>query len=285
MEAIVADYFEMLELELRGEPYVKAEHRRRLQEVLDGRTEGSIEYKHQNISAVLIELGQPYIDGYKPQRNYQQLLFEVIAERLNQSEGLLEAVAEKVDEDAEAPAVEDLLDRIVDPPPASDLGGGRYVRERAHRAPRTPNFLLREARNASLGRAGEEFVINVERARLLRHGRDDLAADLEHVAVTRGDHVGFDVLSFEPDGRERMIEVKTTAFGQMTPFYVSRNQVEVSGRERERYHLCRVFRFRRDPKLFSLSGDIRSNFVLDASEYRARTDPGVVGGAEAGSGG
>ena len=81
-EAIVADYFAMLEMELRGERYNKTQHRRHLQNKLNNRSEGSIEFKHQNISAVLIELGYPYISGYKPAYNYQQQLKEVIIARL-----------------------------------------------------------------------------------------------------------------------------------------------------------------------------------------------------------
>jgi hypothetical protein len=60
-EAIASDYFSMLERELRSEAYSKTEHRRRLKERLPGRTDGSIERKHQNISAILIESGFPYV--------------------------------------------------------------------------------------------------------------------------------------------------------------------------------------------------------------------------------
>lgn len=70
--AIVADYFTMLAAELLGQEYSKAEHRRNLARLLNSRTNAAIELKHQNISAVLIELGLPYIEGYKPLHNYQQ---------------------------------------------------------------------------------------------------------------------------------------------------------------------------------------------------------------------
>ena len=50
LDAIVTDYFAMLEAELRGEPFVKAEHRRVLM-AQTGRSTGSVEFKHQNISA------------------------------------------------------------------------------------------------------------------------------------------------------------------------------------------------------------------------------------------
>lgn len=52
----------MLAKELRGEAFNKAEHNRALQHSLNSRTRGSVERKHQDISAILIELGYPYID-------------------------------------------------------------------------------------------------------------------------------------------------------------------------------------------------------------------------------
>ena len=72
VDLIVADYFLMLRAELAGEPYSKAEHNRALQPLLDGRSKSSVEFKHQNISAVLVGMGLPYIDGYKPARNYPE---------------------------------------------------------------------------------------------------------------------------------------------------------------------------------------------------------------------
>jgi hypothetical protein len=70
VEAIVGDYFAMLRKELRGERYSKAEHRRALSPELRGRSDGAIEFKHANVSAVLDGFGLPYIDGYKPRGNY-----------------------------------------------------------------------------------------------------------------------------------------------------------------------------------------------------------------------
>lgn len=59
VELIVADYLDMLMRELTGQRYNKAAHRKRLLEHLPGRSNGSIEFKHANISAVLVELGFP----------------------------------------------------------------------------------------------------------------------------------------------------------------------------------------------------------------------------------
>jgi hypothetical protein len=58
-DGIVADYFAMLAEDIVGRPYSKAEHNRLMQASI-GRPRGSIEYKHQNISAVLKGLGQDW---------------------------------------------------------------------------------------------------------------------------------------------------------------------------------------------------------------------------------
>jgi hypothetical protein len=100
-ESIFDDYFAMLRKELRGEPYSKTEHRRTLARLLDGRSDGSIEYKHENISAVLIELGYPYIEGYKPRRNFQRLLYEAVAAKVSIDHRLEQAVRVAVDAPAE----------------------------------------------------------------------------------------------------------------------------------------------------------------------------------------
>ena len=108
----------MLALELRGQPFNKAEHNRQLQKLLRGRDRGSVERKHQNISAVLLESGYPYIDGYKPLRNYQSLLRSVLEDRLSGATSLHQAVDTVVTAEVEAiPAIDDLLSIEVPPPP------------------------------------------------------------------------------------------------------------------------------------------------------------------------
>jgi len=78
IDLIVADYFAMLIEELTGRPFSKAEHNRALKGLLTDppRSRGSIEFKHQNISAVLLGLGQPWINGYKPAANFQNALVD-----------------------------------------------------------------------------------------------------------------------------------------------------------------------------------------------------------------
>src|SRR6202521_3368189 len=73
----VAHYFAMLAADLSRRPYVKSRHSAALMARI-GRTHRSVEFKHQNISAVLEELGMPWIPGYKPKRNYQGAIFDAI---------------------------------------------------------------------------------------------------------------------------------------------------------------------------------------------------------------
>ena len=132
------------------------------------------------------------------------------------------------------------------------------------------NYLAREAANQSLGNAGEEFAERYEIARLVAARRESLAARVERVSRTRGDTTGFDILSFEVDGRERLIEVKTTRYGRHTPFFMTRNEVRTSETHSAQYALYRLFQFRDTPRLFVLPGSVRANCELDPSIYEAR---------------
>jgi hypothetical protein len=268
VEAAVADYFIMLGKELRSEPYNKAGHNRQLQNLLSGRTRGSVEKKHQNISAVLIDLGFPYVDGYKPLGNYQELLARVVQERLSAAPGLQEVVAATVAAEVEmAPAVADILSIFISPP-VRDGGAARlYDRGTSSVARPQRNYLEVEARNRSLGRAGEELVLRFEHERLRRAGESVLADRIEHVSRTRGDGIGYDIRSFEVNGRERLIEVKTTRFGALTPFFASRNEVAFSEERRDDYQLYRLFGFRAEPRLYALAGSLRISCQLEPFNY------------------
>ena len=177
---------------------------------------------------------------------------------------------EAVEEPANILTIEDLLSRL-DCPPEPYTSLPTIERSEPLRCVRPAiSYLEREARNASLGRAGEEFVLNFERARLIRLGQESLADRVEHIAVTEGDGAGFDIRSFEADGRDRFIEVKTTAYGKQVPFFVSQNEVAVSQNYSDHYHLYRVFRFRDDPRLFTLTGALDRICTLSPVQFVAR---------------
>ena len=91
---MVADYFDMLQKELLAVSFSKIEYRSRLKPRLQGRSDGSIEFKHQNISAVLVKRELPYIDGYEPRANYQTLLADEVEAYLHAHSGYFDAIAE-----------------------------------------------------------------------------------------------------------------------------------------------------------------------------------------------
>lgn len=267
VEAIVADYLQMLTLELSGQTYNKTRHRTELQSKLEGRSDGSIEFKHCNISAVMIDLGCPYIRGYQPRSNYQALLADVVTAQLQQSQVLDQVALAAVQQPAVMPTVRDFSKVKAQAP------------ERQHRAgqPDAPlmfkafkrDYLERESVNRTLGMAGEEFVVQFEHWRLVELGQKRLADKVEHVAKTKGDGLGYDVLSFESDGKERLIEVKTTTFGRDTPFFVSSGELTLSKQAKDQFHLYRLFEFRKEPRLFDLPGQLDLHCVLDPITYRA----------------
>ena len=112
--------------------------------------------------------------------------------------------------------------------------------------------------------------VSAERDRLTQSGHERLAERVEHVSETRGDGLGFDVLSFTPDGREKWIEVKTTRLGRSWPMFVSRNEVAVSQEQPDRFHLYRVFHWE-GPRvgLYDLTGDLDRTCALRPETYWA----------------
>lgn len=268
VEAIVDDYLSMLASELAGTPYNKTAHRRALLPLLNGRSEQSIEFKHANISAALLDVGFPYIAGYKPRSNYQALLAEVLAERMAGAAYLQEVAAADADRPMVVPEVDDILAVLTAAPKGSGKSHG--AGEPSRPAIRlTTNYIEREARNRSLGAAGELFVLNYERARLVHAGKENLAARIEHTSKVRGDYEGYDILSFDEVGTERLIEVKTTKYGAETPFFVTRNEVATSERHATLYQVYRLYGFRQFPKLYTLPGPVSRTCQLSAATYLA----------------
>jgi Domain of unknown function (DUF3883) len=267
VEAIVADYLKMLALELSGQTFNKSAHRKALKQKLDQRSDGAIEFKHGNISAVMIELGFPYIRGYQPRGNYQSLLLEVATEQIKCLPTLDAAAQSAAVQPAQVPELQDFSHVSVDPPSKTHKAAESPVFKEL--APVKRDYLAQEARNQSLGLAGEEFVLQYEHWRLISLGHKNLADKVEHVSKTKGDGLGYDILSFDATGKEKFIEVKTTSFGRDTPFFVTNRELNFSQVAASQFHLTRVFEFRKSPKIFSLRGSIGQHCNLDPVTYRA----------------
>jgi 5-methylcytosine-specific restriction protein A len=86
IQAAVDAYLSMLSREQSGLKVNKAHENRVLREgVLVGRTKGSVEFRMQNISTVLMNMDREFIRGYKPARNVgsrvEQAIRAVLIER------------------------------------------------------------------------------------------------------------------------------------------------------------------------------------------------------------
>ena len=261
IEIIVEDYLDMLRMEMKGRFFNKSERNRILQERLS-RSKGSIEYKHQNISAVMAMLGLPFIWGYKPALNYQTRLYEVIEDKLKQ-DNLVHRLAGHVSE----PSVPEFGITLQQPPPMSPNHriSSRTIRRILH------NFdpATRDFRARVLGEAGEKFLYRAERCRLHAGGREDLAEKVRWVSKEDGDGAGFDILSFSELGEERWLEAKTTNGPLTTPFWISENELRVSEERQDVFRLVRLYAFSRTPAAYQLKPPLTDHVHLSPTNYFA----------------
>lgn len=266
-DLIVADYFAMLIAEISGQDYNKSAHRRDLLALLPNRNEGSVEFKHQNISAVLVGLGQPWITGYKPKARFQNSLVDAVLrsleQRLDWSSTRLVSRGDATNRVREAPIM------WIGPAPTffNELPpvDAKFMASIA----RKYDVAERDARNRSLGRAGEERVLEHEKAVLNSAGRSDLADRVRWTAVEDGDGAGYDIFSYEPDGANRLIEVKTTNGWERTPFHVTRNELAVAEENRDSWHLVRLWNFAREPKAFAIRPPLDAHVTLTPTSFLA----------------
>ena len=264
-DQIVADYFAMLADDLAGRHYNKAEHNRALQGQL-GRSRGSIEYKHRNISAVLQWLGQPWIIGYKSALNFQGSLIEAVVRWLDRSPDYLSSVrVASAVTGLEVPA-----ELFVGPPPTLSNRPPPTELEQILAVARKFDAAGRDERNRILGRAGEVRALAHEKATLAGAGRSDLADRVRWVSEEEGDGAGYDIASFSPEGDNRLIEVKTTNGWARTPFHVTRNELAVAEAQPQEWCLFRLWNFAREPNAFELRWPLDAHVTLIATSYEAR---------------
>jgi len=260
LDLIVADYFAMLADDLAGREYVKSRHSAVLMAKI-GRSHRSVEFKHQNISAVLDELGMPWIPGYKPKMNYQNAIFDAIDRYITNHKSILEP----------APVPLSVL-----PSPAEIFVPPPVLRATEERIPERLRQLIgkfdpveRDYRNRSLGKAGESFVVDLERNRLKEADRADLARKVRWIAAEDGDGAGYDVSSFNLLGHPQFIEVKTTNGSSRTPFFLTRNECDAARQWPNEWRVYRVHLFAAGPRIFTIAPPLEMSVKLSPETWRA----------------
>lgn len=111
-------------------------------------------------------------------------------------------------------------------------------------------FLELKRRMEENGRLGEEFVLNHERRALRNAGKVRLAANVRWVSQESVCE-GFDILSFEANGDEKWIEVKSTS-GSLRTFEISDHEWRTCCSAGAKYYIYRVTNVRNKPKIESI---------------------------------
>lgn len=93
-----------------------------------------------------------------------------------------------------------------------------------------------------IGDLGEQFIFSQEREKVKKYKLPS-SKQVTWVSRDKGDGLGFDILSYDENGKEMYIEVKTTTGEENTSFYISANELEKSKLYAENYYLYRVYLF------------------------------------------
>ena len=120
-----------------------------------------------------------------------------------------------------------------------------------------------------IGDKGELYIIEYERERLDKLNKTELADKIKHVSSIN-DSAGYDILSYNDDGSERFIEVKTTKGPIGTDFYISPGELKFS-KENNNFYIYRVYEFVPDKmvgKIYIKQGDVDENFNLTPLQYK-----------------
>jgi hypothetical protein len=114
------------------------------------------------------------------------------------------------------------------------------------------DYLAEHEERIMIGTSGEELVIAHERKVLNQLGKPEIAEKVEKVK----DGCGYDILSFDEDGNEKYIEVKTTRRGIETPFELSLNEWIFMKKYPNGYLIYRLFNYNQ-------VGNVSEFYILD----------------------
>lgn len=125
-----------------------------------------------------------------------------------------------------------------------------------------------------VGKDSEKMIYDLEKDRLIKEGRPDLAESVIWESEENGDGAGYDIRSFEKRGKEYIeifIEVKGTNKSINEPFDISKNEVDASNKYKNQYYIYRVGNiYSSIPKFYKINGKIEDNFTLEAISFKAR---------------
>ncbi|WP_168929219.1 DUF3427 domain-containing protein [Crenobacter intestini] len=163
----------------------------------------------------------------------------------------------------------------VEPPVATPVAiRGKSKRSQAN----VIDWAARDERNRGLGLCGELLVLQYEIDRLTQQGCNDLAQQVQHVALHNA-AAGYDIASYHPDGRPKLIEVKSTQGPADTAFYISANEINAAKEQPDAYVIYRVYGLHfqaSSVQFFELPGAVEQHCQLEAVSFRAQVGRGTA---------
>jgi len=103
-----------------------------------------------------------------------------------------------------------------------------------------PDYEKEARKHKKLGDRGEKIVLELERKTLCEIGRNDLAKKVDRVSL-KSDSYGYDIFSFDLEGKEKFIEVKATSSKVGTAnFFLTANELKTA-QEKENYYIYMVY--------------------------------------------
>lgn len=123
-----------------------------------------------------------------------------------------------------------------------------------------------------IGESGELFILEYEKRKLMKYKLWNLISKVEHTSKIQGNHIGYDITSFNSRGDKIFIEVKTTTQGISTPFLMSSNEFNTR-KTHHNYFIYRLFDFdleSKNGKLYVINPgeDIETFFRIEPTEYK-----------------
>ncbi|MBU1538222.1 MAG: DUF3883 domain-containing protein [Alphaproteobacteria bacterium] len=283
LDQIVRTYFAILDGIPTASRGFKADMKRALDDKIK-RGIGSIDFKLGNLSHIATQIGLPQLPGFAPAPKAQKGRIYAAFDRYVSThpevladDAFLSTPRVKLETNGRArnnpgppdqPAASMMALLPIEPiPPLSDVQRTRP--DGLVRLIRKFDPASRDERNRILGRIGEKHILGHEIARLVAAERMDLAKQVEWTSDVYGDGAGYDIKSFEPDGSDRLIEVKATKGGAGTDFFLTRTELEVSNERPDAWRLYRLHSLPTKPRFFILAAPLEHSVRLRPDSWRA----------------
>lgn len=128
-------------------------------------------------------------------------------------------------------------------------------------------------KKSKIGNLGGLYVLEIEKSKINLLNPEFLNKIFH--ASNHSDSYGYDILSFDENGNEIFIEVKTTVNKNPDQFFITKNELLVMSEKDEAYHLYFVYEFdeiKNSGKIKILKGEkeIMNNISLEPLNYSAK---------------